>query len=133
MNNDMFLSKLVNMNYDEFFVSSSISKFWYVKGYMERNMPETLDTYLRLTCKGLLPKGKERDIAYWDIETLNYVLDLNNLVTYLSEHREWGIKEVCSEFNRWHNPCPQFCNKCDDGSGTIKHPALVYLEAQCEK
>lgn len=32
---------------------------------------------------------------------------------------EFGREEICSEFNRWHNPCPPFCDKCDDGSGKV--------------
>ena len=38
----------------------------------------------------------------------------------MEEVREkFGTTEVCSEFNRWHNPCPQFCDKCDDGTGKV--------------
>jgi len=41
----------------------------------------------------------------------------------LDEVREkFGTTEVCSEFNRWHNPCPPFCDKCDDGSGKVLAP-----------
>jgi hypothetical protein len=121
MNNDMFLSKLVNMNYDEFFVFSSISKFWYVKGYMERNMTEVWEDYLSLVFE--LPLSQK--------DTLNYILDLNNLVTYLSEHREWG-EIPCSQFGSRY--CMIECDneKCE-GTSYIKHLALVYLEEQCEE
>jgi secreted Zn-dependent insulinase-like peptidase len=106
MNNDMFLAKLVNMNYDEFFVSSSISKFWYVKGYMERNMPEVWEEYVD-HCFVLFRYDKKTAF-----ECLNKALNPENLVTYLSEHREWGETVFHAE----------------EGLNTIKHPALVYLE-----
>lgn len=123
MNNDMFLAKLVNMNYDEFFVSSSISKFWYVKEYMERNMPEVWDKYLNWCY--------QKDNDYPSLtHVLNAQLDPNNLVTYLSEHREWG-EISCSQFGS------RYCMiECDDekceGTSYIKHPALVYLEVKDE-
>jgi len=40
----------------------------------------------------------------------------------------FGTTEVCSEFNRWHNPCPQFCDKCDDGSGKVLAPWAKYAK-----
>jgi hypothetical protein len=130
MNNDMFLSKLVNMNYDEFFVSSSISKFRNVKEYMERNMPEVWEDYLSLVFE--LPLSQK--------DTLNYILDLNNLVTYLSEYQEeWGFKECADWMNEEISPA--CCDNCEyEKKGLtvhmasygcfIKHPALVYLEQE---
>ena len=47
----------------------------------------------------------------------------------MEEVREkFGTTEVCSEFNRWHNPCPQFCDKCDDGSGRIRADWAKYVK-----
>ena len=130
MNNDMFLAKLINMSYDEFFVFSSISKFRNVKEYMERNMPEVWEDYLSLVFE--LPLSQK--------DTLNYILDLNNLVTYLSEYQEeWGFKECADWMNEEISPA--CCDNCEyEKKGLtvhmasygcfIKHPALVYLEQE---
>jgi len=72
--------------------------------WMEKEMPTEWSDYLTFVFE--LPLSQE--------DTLNYILDLSNLITYLSEHREWG----------WDN--------YETERGRIMHPALVYLEASCE-
>ena len=116
MNKDMFLSKLVNMNYDEFFVSSSIDKFWYVKKYMEKEMPEVWERYLKeqaASCAYAVTDNMLAKNRYYT-RLLNLQIDPSELVSYLSEHREWGETVFHAE----------------EGLNTIKHPALVYLEKE---
>ena len=76
--------------------------------WMEKEMPEVWEDYV--DSQFVLFRYDKKE-AY---ECLNKVLDLSNLITYLSEHREWG----------WDN--------YETERGRIKHPALVYLEASCE-
>lgn len=90
--------------------------------WMGKNMPEVLDSYIGwciLQCKNRV-KGSE---------TVFFILDLSNLVAYLKEHREeWGVKEcmVCQSTGEGEaNKC-RYCN----GTGKIKHPALIYLEQE---
>jgi hypothetical protein len=98
--------------------------------WMERNMPEVWEDYLSLVFE--LPLSQK--------DTLNYILDLNNLVTYLSEYQEeWGFKECADWMNEEISPA--CCNNCEyEKKGLtvhmasygcfIKHPALVYLEQE---
>lgn len=126
MNDDMFLAKLINMNYDEFFVFSSISKFRNVKEYMERDMPVILDNYYQymwVEC---------RYNSYTD--TMNDILNISNLVSYLKEHREWGVKQCLfyapncgGEFK-----CKADLKHPECDCGVFKHPALLYLEQEGE-
>lgn len=143
MNKDMFLAKLINMNYDEFFVSSSIDKFWYVKKYMEKEMPEVWEEYcihIANEIHNIWLTGGEK---YTASRRLHAQIDLNNLVTYLSEYQEeWGFKECADWMNEEISPA--CCNNCEyEKKGLtvhmasygcfIKHPALVYLEEQCKQ
>lgn len=75
--------------------------------WMEKEMPDEWEEYVDY-CFVLFRYDKRE--AY---ECLNKVLDLNNLITYLSEHREWGDKE-----------CPE---------GKIKHPTMIYPESEEDK
>jgi len=136
MDKDMFLAKLVNMNYSQIYSDSSLDKFGYVKKYMERELPEVWESYLEemahMTCHA-------NDDTNSFIGQLNAQLNMDNLINYLSKYREWGIKK-----------CPKCgvimddgtinslqingkkCSTCH-GSGTRKHPALVYLEEEDEQ
>jgi hypothetical protein len=134
MNNDMFLAKLINMNYDEFFVSSSIDKFWYVKKYMEKEMPEVWERYLKeqaASCAYAVTDNMLAKNRYYT-RLLNLQIDPSELVSYLSEHREWGVRH-CSHCKRgevqMHYTHP--CEQCGGIGG--KHLALIYLEESCEK
>lgn len=105
---------------------SNLYGFQAVKSFMEKEMSTEWSDYLNSVFDSPLSQK----------DTLNYILDLNNLVTYLSENREWGVKEckdigtkgirtcICGD-----RPDKEYCN----GTGIIKHPALVYLEESCEK
>ena len=77
--------------------------------WMEKEMPEVWRSYIIHCIPNLL------DEKNGEVQWFNSVLDLSNLITYLSEHREWG----------WDN--------YETERGRIMHPALIYLEASCEK
>lgn len=128
MNNNKFLEELTG--YSRLDTLSNEVKFFLIKEYMERNMPEVWEDYLSLVFE--LPLSQK--------DTLNYILDLNNLVTYLSEYQEeWGFKECADWMNEEISPA--CCNNCEyEKKGLtvhmasygcfIKHPALVYLEQE---
>lgn len=80
--------------------------------FMEKEMPEVWNEYV---ASFMCTVYCDRTIA---TRALNFILDLNNFILYLSEDREWGSME-----------CEGGITK--DGSawgGIIKHPALIYLE-----
>ena len=116
-------------------IEKSIAEFWNpnpdhlsnplpVIKWIEQNMPEVWTEYV--DSKFVLFRYDKKE-AY---ECLNSVLNLSNLVTYLSEHREWG-EIPCSQFGSRY--CMIECNneKCE-GTSYIKHPALIYLEQEEE-
>lgn len=117
-------------------IEKSIAEFWNpnpdhfanpypVIRWMEENMPEVWSAYV--DAQFILFRYDKKE-AY---ECLNKALKLNNLIAYLNEHREWGVKEckdigtkgirtcICGD-----RPDKEYCN----GTGIIKHPALIYLE-----
>lgn len=99
--------------------------------WMEKEMPEVWNLYL------VLRLSKWTCNKAW--ETIDQILDLRNLVTYLVEHPEWGEKE-CPHIKadkaamevlgkhlnlRPDVPDGRICQYCS-GSGKITHPALEY-------
>jgi hypothetical protein len=92
--------------------------------WMKKEMPKVLDDYLYWCFQ----RPRESSLS----DDIFFILDLSNLVTYLSEHREWGVRH-CSHCKRgevqMHYTHP--CEQCGGIGG--KHPALVYLEESCEK
>lgn len=92
--------------------------------WMEKEMPKEWDKYLT--------GYTSRDVR----AIIPEVLDLRNLVTFLSENGEWGEKE-CPQYVQSRHSSSAECshkgtercgNECN-GTGFIKSPALLYLES----
>lgn len=100
--------------------------------WMERNMPGVWERYLKeqaASCAYAVTDNMLAKNRYYT-RLLNLQIDLSELVSYLSEHREWGVKK-CPQVNCKSPECRE--NPECGGTGKFKHPALVYLEEQCEK
>lgn len=104
--------------------------------WMEKEMPEVWEAYLVWTIPIF--------IGTKFTAIINGIFDLSNLITYLSDHREWGKKEcrVCEGTGQIYSlvqtepgACKAETHKCGycNGSGIIKHPALKYMEATDEQ
>ena len=90
--------------------------------WMEKEMPEVLEGYAEdLWFKRLWDTNMQMIMAF---------LDLRNLVSWLSEHPEWGEKKCdscisgISESSYAHI---KYCPICH-GTGKITHPAWAYLQ-----
>lgn len=128
MNKDKFLSLLVGEHdwpWED--IPDHLSNPLPVIRYMEKEMPEVWERYLdKMIEKISFCHVSANKIC---IEIFKAQLDLNNFILYLSENREWGVKECeqCKGYGErgithWHT-----CEVCN-GTGIIKHPALIYLE-----
>lgn len=102
--------------------------------WMEKEMPEVWNEYVASFMSTVYC---DRTIA---TRALNFTLDLSNLITYLSDHREWGEKECPHYIQSRHSSSAECAlkgterckNECED-TGIIKHPALKYMEAEDEQ
>jgi hypothetical protein len=129
----VYLCTLCGERSEKVYLPDHLSNPLPVIRWMEKEMPEVWEDYV--DSQFVLFRYDKKE-AY---ECLNKVLDLSNLVAYLSEHREWGEKECIDcggngtvfeyvegvAVGKWD------CLTCS-GAGIFKHPALVYLEASCE-
>ena len=102
-------------------------RFFTVKAWMEKNMPKEWEEYLykETHSTGKFNHGCEECRAWtFTNSTLNDILDLSNLVAYLTENREWGWRECPTYYNSTS------CYECEGETGCnrrgkILHPALV--------
>ena len=76
----VYLCTLCGERSEKVYLPDHLSNPLPVIRWMEKEMPTEWSDYLTFVFE--LPLSQE--------DTLNYILDLNNLITYLSEHREWG-------------------------------------------
>lgn len=95
--------------------------------WMEKKMPEVLEGYAEdLWFKRLWDTNMQMIMAF---------LDLRNLVSWLSEHQEWGemeCKDCEGTGEKWNCNDAWACPTCN-GSGLIVHPALQYARDNKEE
>jgi hypothetical protein len=112
-----------------------LSGFQTVKDFIESQMAETWEKYLRW-CYDY----SEHEGSIWDLApVLNAILSLDNLITFLLENQEWAWKE-CPSCNGktivgittdiYHGGINIYCGYCV--AGKVKHPerykALEFAE-----
>jgi hypothetical protein len=89
--------------------------------WMEKEIPEVLEGYAEdLWFKRLWDTNMQMIMAF---------LDLRNLVSWLSEHQEWGemeCKDCEGTGEKWNCNDAWACPTCK-GEGKIIHKALQYL------
>ena len=127
----IFLSLVTENCWGENLEYNSIIGFWQVKTYLEKNKAKLWEDYLYQVNNGW---GKTFSYTKW----INDILNLDNLILFLLDNvEEWGWVE-CERCNgkgyeirphmvdrtttyNYQDTCPT-CN----GTGKLKHPALVY-------
>jgi len=109
-----------------------LSGFQIIKEYMEKNLPEVWEEYLEWANE-IIPDH------YTFTQGVNIILSLDNLLTYLLEHKEeWGWvgcpdleittdlgKQVCANWT-------EYCAHCEV-LGKVKSPALLFAEGKEER
>jgi len=136
---EVFYSKLIPPDrYPNFDYYRNLSGFQTIKEWMEKEMAEVWECYLRW-CYDYSP----HEGSIWDLTpVLNSILSLDNLLTYLLQPevvKEWEYMGGKCEISA----CPTLstidmiftCSKYDKGicSGKVKHPALLFAEGKEER
>ena len=111
-------------------------EFFTVKEWMEKNMPKEWEEYLykETHSTGKFNHGCEECRAWtFTNSTLNDILNLSNLVAFLTENRGWGWRKCPECDGKGWMEVPSnmdaemiefVCEYCN-GSGKVEHPALV--------
>lgn len=125
---------------------TNAEKFFMVKSFMEKELPEVWACYHWWCLKERLPEFLSGE-TYNDMEIVllgdliqmnKRFLDLTNLIIFLLDNQGWAWKECdCEKFNGIKKGQPlTHCHNCN-GTGKVKHPALIYSESlkegPCEK
>jgi len=106
--------------------------------WMEKEMPGVWERYLNSIGAVCAYNYTDNmlDRRFYSTIILKQQLNLSNLVDYLKENREWGMKECWIDNKHWDCKRKSGCKfhlgyrgwEKHNCTGYIKHPALEYLE-----